>query len=154
MKLLTSNNFKEIWLKLFLIISPSNKSTVMNFKNEALWRYRVTMVQNGGFPVETILSNMLISNMSMSKVQTFNYNKLSIILKHILFSLQQNSRFELTSLMSEPVLQGDVFLTQYCIGGKELNSVIYRYFTCTMPLYRNQLNCWFQVVYIQMLTFT
>ena len=70
------------------------------------------MVQNGGFPVETILSNMLISNMSMSKVQTFNYNKLSIILKHILFSLQQNSRFELTSLMPEPVLQGDVFLTQ------------------------------------------
>ena len=120
MKLLTSNNFKEIWLKLFLIISPSNKSTVMNFKNEALWRYRVTMVQNGGFPVETILSNMLISNMSMSKVQTFNYNKLSIILKHILFSLQQNSRFELTSLMSEPVLQGDVFLTQYCIYTRKL----------------------------------
>ena len=28
---------------------PLNKSTVMNFKNEALSRYRVTMVQNGGF---------------------------------------------------------------------------------------------------------
>ena len=42
--------FDETCLKLFLMISPSKKSTVMNFKNEALWRYRVTMVQNGGFP--------------------------------------------------------------------------------------------------------
>ena len=50
MKFSTSTNFKEIWLKLFLMIRPSNKSTVMNFKNEALWRYRVTIVQNGGFP--------------------------------------------------------------------------------------------------------
>ena len=52
----------------------------------------------------------------MSKVKTFDYNKFGIILKRILFSLQQNSgRFELTSLMSEPVLQGDVFLKQYCV---------------------------------------
>ena len=29
---------------------PSKKSTVMNFKYEALLRYMVTMVQNGGFP--------------------------------------------------------------------------------------------------------
>ena len=42
--------FDETCLKLFLTISPSNKSTVMNFKNEALWKYRVAMVQNGGFP--------------------------------------------------------------------------------------------------------
>ena len=60
---------------------------------------------------------MLISNVSMSKVKTINCNKFGIILKRILFSLQktQLGRFELTSLMSEPVVQGDVFLTQYCV---------------------------------------
>ena len=36
----------------------------------------------------------------------------------------------------------------------DLNVVSDRYFTWIMPLYRNQLNCWFQVVYIQTLTLT
>ena len=70
---------------------PSNKSTVMNFKNEALSRYGVTMVQNGGFPDwRQYLSNMLISNVSMSKVKTLNYNKFGITSYIILIATKLN----------------------------------------------------------------
>ena len=84
----TLTNFNEIWLKLFLMIFPSNKSTGISFKSEALQRYRVKMVQNGAdFP--GVRQDFHISNVSSSKVMTTNYVKLGIKLKDILFLLQQ-----------------------------------------------------------------